>query len=93
VRDRDLISSLSASNFESELLDCDDRFSIAPNEIRISRVREAMIEYNDLRPLIHYINETFGAVLERLGEAFVQVGLGVVIWVGYVRHWVSSKAA
>lgn len=48
-----------------------------------------MIEYNDLRSLIHYINETFGAVLERLSEIFVQVGLGVVIWVGYVRHWVS----
>jgi hypothetical protein len=48
-----------------------------------------MIEYNDLRLLIHLINETLATALDRLNEIFAQVGLGVVIWAEYVRHWVS----
>lgn len=50
---------------------------------------EAMIEFDDFVLLIHQINATFGILVDWLGDAFMQVGLGVVIWAGYVRHWVS----
>lgn len=48
-----------------------------------------MIEMKGLMFLYNQMNETFGNAVEWLSDAFVQVGLGVVIWVGYVRHWVS----
>lgn len=48
-----------------------------------------MIEFTDFLMLIHQINETFGIAVDWFSDTFVQVGLGVVIWTGYVRHWVS----
>lgn len=50
-----------------------------------------MIELNDFLVLIHQFSETFGILFDWLGDVFMQVGLGVVIWVGYVRHWVSNE--
>jgi hypothetical protein len=51
-----------------------------------------MIEFNDFVLLIHQFNEAFGILLDWLSDTFMQVGLGVVIWTGYVRHWVSSAS-
>lgn len=48
-----------------------------------------MIEYNDFLLLIHHFNDTFGILLDWLSDTCMQVGLGVVIWTGYLRHWVS----
>lgn len=50
-----------------------------------------MIEYNNFLTLIHQISESFGIALDWFSDTFIQVGLGVVIWVGYVRHWVSTE--
>lgn len=49
-----------------------------------------MIKFSDFTVLIQQINATFGIAAEWFSDAFIQVGLGVVIWVGYVRHWVSK---
>lgn len=48
-----------------------------------------MIEYDDVVLLIRLFSETFGVLLDWFSDTFMQVGLGVVIWAGYVRHWVS----
>lgn len=48
-----------------------------------------MIEYDDVVLLIRQFSETFGVLFDWLSDTFMQVGLGVVIWAGYVRHWVS----
>lgn len=48
-----------------------------------------MIAFNDFVLLFHQVTETFGILADWLNETFVQVGLGVVIWTEYLRHWVS----
>lgn len=52
-----------------------------------------MIEFSDLVSLIHRIRQTFGIAADWIIDVFLQVGLVAVIWVGYVRHWVSSNLA
>lgn len=49
-----------------------------------------MIEFSDLASLIHHICQRFGIAVDWFTDVFLQVGLVAVIWVGYVRHWVSS---
>jgi hypothetical protein len=48
-----------------------------------------MIAFNDFVLLFRQVSETFGILGDWINETFMQVGLGVVIWAGYVRHWVS----
>jgi hypothetical protein len=55
----------------------------------MSRVRETMIAFNDFVLLLRQVGESFGILADWFSDTFVQVGLGVVIWAGYVRHWVS----
>lgn len=49
-----------------------------------------MIKFSDLAVLIHRIHQHLGIALDWFIDVFIQVGLIAVIWVGYVRHWVSS---
>jgi hypothetical protein len=64
----------------------------ASDEKLISRSRETMIEFVDFVALIHQVNETFGTALDWLSDTCMNVGLVAVIWVGYLRHWVSFAA-
>ncbi|CRL08313.1 CLUMA_CG021402, isoform A, partial [Clunio marinus] len=50
-----------------------------------------MIEFNDFLLLIRQINGTIAILSEWLSDTFIQVGLGVVIWAGYLSHWISSS--
>lgn len=52
-----------------------------------------MIEFSDLASLIHRIHHQLGIAVDWFTDVFLQVGLVAVIWVGYVRHWVSSNLA
>jgi len=48
-----------------------------------------MIQYSNLLLLVHLVHEKIWRAADWLSDMFAQVGLGVIIWVGYVRYWVS----
>lgn len=46
---------------------------------------------NEFLKMIHQLSERFGILVDWIGEAFMQVGLAIVIFRGYLRHlWVSE---
>lgn len=47
--------------------------------------------FNEFLVIIHQLSERFGILVDWMGDAFMQVGLAIVIFRGYLRHlWVSE---